>query len=638
MDGNAKQQIVERIKGATNILVTVSRNPTVDELSAALALSFVLNKLDKHATAVFSGQIPPAITFLEPKKTFESTVDSLRDFIIALNKEKADRLRYKVEDDVVRIFITPYKATITNKDLQFSQGDFNVEVIIALGVEKRDDLDTAITAHGRILHDATIITINDSGQKNDLGAIDWHDPTASSLSEMLMSLTEDLQKNIIDEQIATALLTGIVAATQRFSNTRTTPKVMTMAAQLMGAGANQQLIAARLEEAHEIPEQEKVEKDGSTSLPEGASKKLKKEEQSKSPDGEIRVAHELAEKSDTKEAAPTTPVQPEAELKPETAAPVPTIADLEAGAKAQTEKPKDQAQKQKPRPPKNKHSISPAQSASWRDQAVTQPALGGTLNATTEEAAEEKRRTEEDERNNIILSHDKPSLTETIQQQAPINAYAPGAQEFEPPTVDPFAQSPKQKAPEKKKAPSIADLEAEAHAHAPAKEEKTNDVRADIEKALNEAPFNPAHQPVESLGAQELPVVEKTAAAEPAPVMTPEPAPAPKVEVPAPASAMPGVPQAQSAAQADDLMLPPPPPLPDFSTLPPLPPLPEVPAATPVAQPPVLPPLPEITPQAPSVPAAPAPSTPSAPAAPSLPEQAPPKKSDDPSEFKIPGM
>src|SRR5687768_9048718 len=186
---NSKQLIVERVRQSTNILVAVSANPTVDALAAALALALMLNKMDKHATAVFSGAMPPAMEFLNPGKTFENTVDSLRDFIIALDKEKADRLRYKVENDVVRIFITPYKTTITEKDLQFSQGDFNVETIIALGVEKREELDKAIVAHGRILHDATVITINNRSDTSSLGSIDWQDSGASSLCEMLLSIS-----------------------------------------------------------------------------------------------------------------------------------------------------------------------------------------------------------------------------------------------------------------------------------------------------------------------------------------------------------------------------------------------------------------------------------------------------------------
>ena len=135
---DAKQQISERIKEVSNILVTVSKNPTVDELSAALGLTLLLNKLDKHATAVFSGGIPPAIEFLEPGKTLENNVDSLRDFIIAIDKEKADRLRYKVEGDVVRIYITPYRTNISQEDLEFTHGDFNDEMVLDIGVENQE--------------------------------------------------------------------------------------------------------------------------------------------------------------------------------------------------------------------------------------------------------------------------------------------------------------------------------------------------------------------------------------------------------------------------------------------------------------------------------------------------------------------
>src|SRR3954471_22145295 len=160
MDAPAKQQIVERVKQAENILVTVSKDPTVDQLAACIGLTLLLNKMGKHGTAVFSGQTPSTIEFLQPKKTLEINTDSLRDFIISLDKAKADKLRYKVEDQFVRIYITPYKTNISEKDLVFSEGDFNVEAVVALGVKDRSQLDAAITAHGRILHDATVISVN----------------------------------------------------------------------------------------------------------------------------------------------------------------------------------------------------------------------------------------------------------------------------------------------------------------------------------------------------------------------------------------------------------------------------------------------------------------------------------------------
>ena len=166
--------------------------------------------MDKHATAVFSGAVPPAITFLDPQKTFENTVDSLRDFIIALDKEKADHLRYKVDGDVVKIFITPYRTTISSDDLDFSQGDYNVELVLALGVKNQDHLDNALSAHGRILHDATVVTIGAGSEKSELGSIDWREENASSLSEMLVTLTDSLKsgKALLDEQIATSFFDG----------------------------------------------------------------------------------------------------------------------------------------------------------------------------------------------------------------------------------------------------------------------------------------------------------------------------------------------------------------------------------------------------------------------------------------------
>lgn len=284
MQPNVKQQIVESINQANNLLVTVSANPSVDQLAAAIGFALMLNKLGKHATAVFSGQIPSTIEFLQPEKTLEKNTDSLRDFIIALDKSKADKLRYKVEDKVVKIFITPYRTSISEKDLEFSQGDFNVEVVLALGVNRREDLDQTIVAHGRILHDATVISISKTATEG-LGSLNWQEPAASSLSEMVASLAELLKPDLLDAQMATALLTGIVAETDRFSNIKTSPQTMAISAKLMAAGANQQLIAAKLDEPQDLPQA--VDSRGPKSPANG--------QQTVDSDGTLNIRHDTEE-------------------------------------------------------------------------------------------------------------------------------------------------------------------------------------------------------------------------------------------------------------------------------------------------------------------------------------------------------
>ncbi len=584
-DVDVKQQIVDKIKDSNSILVTVSANPSVDELSAALGITLLINKLDKHATCVFSGDIPSAISFLNPEKTFESTVDSLRDFIIALDKEKADHLRYKVDGDVVKIFITPYRTVINQDDLDFSQGDYNVEFVLAIGVQREEDLDHALASHGRILHDAVVASINIGG-KNALGNIRWIDPAASSYSELLAELGLALRDNkgLFDEQISTAFLTGIVAATDRFSNAATTSDVMTLAARLMSTGANQQLIAAKLEQSEESQESQSAATSKDTSQPsqddslgtlrEGEATKVprgdsppSKPAKKAADDGALVISHELKGDVDDVAAQVARQRQEEAADRAEDAlaarlaqnVPIapPALSLLEA-----TPPPAPAAVPVLP-PPQLRGAVSADQWPMLPEADVAEPSMGGTLNATTEQAAEDKRRELLDDRNRTILSHDGTAyIDEKPAYQAPLNAVgvdtepevrdvlgdpqenlSAHASMIQPPV--PFTSSP-----------TLAEIDAQNRA-------KHDDAMSAIQAAFEETPLPPA-------------------------------------------TASPTAPS-----------LPPLPPMPDFSTLPPLPPsMSPPPLATPVdSQTPFDSMTPPLTPMQPL-----------------------PAPTNDPSQFRIPGQ
>ena len=537
-DTNVLKQIVDKIKDSNTVLVTVNTNPTVDELSAALGITLLINKINKHATAVFSGNVPPAIEFLNPEKTFEHTVDSLRDFIIALDKEKADHLRYKVVDDMVKIFITPYRTTINENDLEFSQGDYNVEVVLAIGVRAEEDLDRALASHGRILHDATVATIS-LGEPTKLGGIEWNDAGASSYSELLLQLAEGLkgEKNLLDEQIATAFLTGIVAATERFSKAKTTSKAMTMAAQLMSAGANQQLIATKLQE-----EGVSVNASGDKAAPsqDAAPSDLPKDTVSSTPDavddgkGALSISHvpegtveqvtEEIQSNNAKEALGKV----EEELSKQTSH-VAAQNQEDATEVAEKKLAEELAVPEAPSAEDLQAKLSADLGALGEamikpeERELVEPTLGGTLNATTEQAAEDKRRQIEDDKNRTILSHGGSYTTDTPLMQAPLNSTVAAGQ-GEPEIRDIFNDPANVSAPTEHaeaiqppapvaQAPTLADLDIMSH-------REHDDARAAIDAALGGAP-GPA-----------------------APV----------------ADAVAGLPP-----------LPPLPPMPDFSTLPPLP-------------------------------------------------------------------
>ena len=243
---DVQSEVVKKIAEAQNVLVALSSDPSVDEMSAAIGLSLFLDKLGKRATAIYSGSTPNALEFLKPEETFETSADTLQDFVIALNKDKADHLRYKLDGDYVKIYITPYKTRIGEEDLEFSYGDYNVDLVLALDVANGIDLDSALREHGRIMHDAVIVNIT-TGNPGRFGEIEWSDKSASSVSEMIAKLLYSVNsKAKIEKEEATAFLTGIVAATNRFSNAKTTPETMQISSRLMQSGANQQLISKNI--------------------------------------------------------------------------------------------------------------------------------------------------------------------------------------------------------------------------------------------------------------------------------------------------------------------------------------------------------------------------------------------------------
>lgn len=243
---NLMRTVAEKIAESQNILVALSADPSVDEMAAAIGLSIYLDKIGKHVAAIYSGVTPNALEFLNPDETFEDSADILQDFVIALNKEKADHLRYKLDGDYVKIFITPYKSKIVEDDLEYSYGDYNVDLVLALDVANGVDLDAALREHGRIMHDAVIVNIT-TGNPGKLGEIEWSDKKSSSVSEMIAGLVYAISGKVpVEKEEATAFLTGIVAATNRFSGANTSSETMNMASKLMNSGANQQLVSKNI--------------------------------------------------------------------------------------------------------------------------------------------------------------------------------------------------------------------------------------------------------------------------------------------------------------------------------------------------------------------------------------------------------
>ena len=497
---NAQEQIIAKLKESESILIAVNDNPSVDELSSALALTLAINNSGKHATAVASGEMPDALTFLRPEKTFEHSVDSLRDFIIALNKEKADHLRYKLVGDHVKIFITPYRSVISEKDLEFEQGDFNIDFVLALNVESQDRLDGALAAHGRIFHDASVGILTVGENQTNLNGIHWHDENASSLSEITVQIIESIGKKNLTESVATALLTGIVAETDRFSNSKVTAEIMGLASKLIASGADQQLVISKIREAEEKAGEFAVQKNAKMeeALEELSGEKEDKKQVSKTEqkrDGAFVIAHEEAKAKEESQ-------EPEKDNEEELEESLNDLKNINTGVNAFSELEDGDSEDEEAEQPQEdfkevveEPKEEPTQKEEFIPQAPVQPVVEAPAQPaveTTPAPVAEPKEAPVQEQNN-----DAP-VQQEIQQPAPAQS------------VEGLVE-----APIKNYAPEI-----------PASEPFENPNAFIAESPVQEQVFEPAQQTEISVPAFEAPAPTQPVEATPAPVAEPKEAPA----------------------------------------------------------------------------------------------------------------
>ncbi|MBU2595283.1 DHH family phosphoesterase [Patescibacteria group bacterium] len=255
MDLTSKQQAIQAIRDAKRMLLVSHEDIEGDSLGSLLALSNVLKKIGKEVITVSSGNLPNIYNFLEKREMIKANLDGVKDFMIFLSEEEAKvaRLSYKLENDRLKIVISPKSGNFSPKNVSFAYGDFHYDLIIILDTDALERLGAIYRDNTEMFYKTNILNIDHHPNNAYFGKINWVDENASSVCEILVSLIEALESEhgkIIDEEIATFLLLGIMTDTNLFQNPATTSKSLTVAAQLIAAGGDRDLIAKRVFQTH----------------------------------------------------------------------------------------------------------------------------------------------------------------------------------------------------------------------------------------------------------------------------------------------------------------------------------------------------------------------------------------------------
>jgi len=243
MELTPKQQVLELINKSKRILIVPGR-PDGDSLGSAAALQLVLTKIGKVATTVVLEPLSERFSWLPAVKEFIATFSGSRDLVMSIDctNATADKLVYNFQDNKLNIIVTPKSGSFKPEDVSFSEGSFPFDAVITLDAASYDQLGEIYEQKPDLFQTVPVINIDHHASNDYFGTINLVDLTATSTAEVLVGLIEALGSSLIDEDVATALLAGIINDTGSFQHSNTTPKSLTIAAQMVGFGARQQEI------------------------------------------------------------------------------------------------------------------------------------------------------------------------------------------------------------------------------------------------------------------------------------------------------------------------------------------------------------------------------------------------------------
>jgi phosphoesterase RecJ-like protein len=243
------QQIFELLKKSSKTLIAFKKNYSGDAIASALALFLFLKKINKKAEIICQDfVIPQNYSFLPKINEIKPNLGGLKRFIINLDlsNTKLKDFSYDIKGTNLNIYLTPETGSLAEKNISFKSGDNKYDLIITLDTDDLESLGELYEKNTEFFFNTPTINIDCNPENEQYGQINLVELTKTSTAEIIFNLIEDYDINMLDQEIATCLLTGMISKTRSFRTANITPKTLNIASQLILNGAERDLIIQNL--------------------------------------------------------------------------------------------------------------------------------------------------------------------------------------------------------------------------------------------------------------------------------------------------------------------------------------------------------------------------------------------------------
>ncbi|MFA5855601.1 MAG: DHH family phosphoesterase [Candidatus Gracilibacteria bacterium] len=239
----------EILAAAKKILIAPSSPMDGDSVGSSLALMIALRRMGKDVTVVCTEIMPEYLKFLPYVSQIEPQLAASKDFILSLSTSAAEveHLKYEVEPDRIKIIVTPKQGRFNDADISVLKEDEKFDLIVTVDTGDLVQLGKLYEEHKELFTGGTpLLNIDHHASNGKFGTYNLLDYSAAATTQIITPMILDLEKTlgeeVIDEDMATLLLVGIITDTGSFQHTNTTPEAFEVAASLLDRGGRQQEI------------------------------------------------------------------------------------------------------------------------------------------------------------------------------------------------------------------------------------------------------------------------------------------------------------------------------------------------------------------------------------------------------------
>lgn len=253
---NLEEQINNQLQKANNILIVFNSDWEGDAIASSLALFLFLKKINKNVDIAAAKNSFSTIEkndkhlwqFLPSFQVITNNLVNLRKFIVSLNIKQASisQIKYSLEGEKLNFIIAPEKGWFKPEDVSSHSSGFKYDLIFCIDTPDLESLGSIYDNNVEFFHKTPIINIDHQADNEEYGQINYLDLNLASSAEMIYRIISNNQTDMLDEDIATCLLAGIIAKTKNYKVPNLTPRTLLTSSKLISAGARREEIVQNI--------------------------------------------------------------------------------------------------------------------------------------------------------------------------------------------------------------------------------------------------------------------------------------------------------------------------------------------------------------------------------------------------------